>query len=162
MLSNLRADGSLWPHKSNHGLFLAGNRGWHTDSSCKRVPAIASILAAHQVPDCGARTESANMGDAWQSLDPKTHALLEDKIAVHSYLYSQGLVGGLSVLRVEEQAALPLVQHSVIRPHPKTGQKSLYIRRHASHIKGENVLKKAALFRTISKRSLPTTSCHST
>ena len=57
---------------------------------------------------------------------------------VHSYLYSQGLVSGLFVLRVEKQATLPPVEHSVIRTHPKTGQKSLYIGRHASHIKGEN------------------------
>ena len=64
MLSNLRADGSLWPHKSNHGLFLAGNRGWHTDSSCKRVPTIGSVLAVHQVPNCGASTESADMDAA--------------------------------------------------------------------------------------------------
>ena len=64
MLSNLRADGSLWPHKSNHGLFLAGDRGWHTGSSCKRVPAIGSVLAVHQVPNCGASTESADMGAA--------------------------------------------------------------------------------------------------
>ena len=103
MLSNLRADGSLWPHKSNHGLFLAGNRGWHTDSSFKRVPAMASILAAHQVPDCGGSTEFADMRAAYQSLDARTKEWLEGKIAVHSYLYSQGLVGGLSVLSEEEQ-----------------------------------------------------------
>ena len=71
MLSNLRADGSLWPHKSNHGLFLAGNRGWHTDSSFKRVPAMASTLAAHQVPDCGGSTEFADMRPAYQSLDAR-------------------------------------------------------------------------------------------
>jgi alpha-ketoglutarate-dependent 2,4-dichlorophenoxyacetate dioxygenase len=40
ILSNVKDDGTLWPHKSEHGLFLKGNRGWHTDSSFKRVPAM--------------------------------------------------------------------------------------------------------------------------
>ena len=146
MLSNLRADGSLWPHESNHGLFLAGNRGCHTDSSFKRVPAMASILAAHQVPDCGGSTEFADMRAAYQPLDARTQKWLEGKIAVHSYLYRQGLVGGLSVLSEEEQAALPPVEHPLIRTHPKTGQKSLYIGRHVSHFKGENVDESWVLF----------------
>ena len=138
ILSNVKHDGTLWLHKSEHGLFLKGNRGWHTDSSFKRVPAMGSLLAAHQVPDAGGGTEFADMRAAYDELTPYMQAWLEDRVAVHSYVYSQGLVGGLTVLSEEEQAALPPVQHPLIRTHPKTGRKNLYIGRHASHILSED------------------------
>ena len=145
MLSNLKADGTLWPHKSDHGRFLAGNRGWHTDSSFKRVPAKASLLTAYQVPDSGGGTEFADMRAAYDDLDEDLRIWLDGKIAVHSYMYSQGKVGGLRVLSEEEQDALPPVEHPIIRIHPKTGRKSLYIGRHASHIKGEDEAESRAL-----------------
>ena len=149
MLSNLKADGTLWPHKSEHGLFLAGNRGWHTDSSFKRVPAMASLLAAHQVPDSGGGTEFADMRAAYDDLDHDMRDWLEDRTAVHSYLYSQGLVGGLAVLSEAEQHALPPVEHPLVRVHPKTGRRNLYMGRHASHIKGEDELESRALLQKL-------------
>ena len=149
MLSNLKADGSLWPHKSEHGLFLAGNRGWHTDSSFKRVPAMASLLAAHQVPDSGGGTEFADMRAAYDDLEAGMQAWLEDKVAVHSYLYSQGLVGGLAVLTAEEQTALPPVEHAMVRRHPKTGRKNLYMGRHASQIQGRDEGESRALLQEL-------------
>ena len=149
MLSNLRRDGSLWPQESEHGLFLKGNTGWHTDSSFKRVPSMASLLAAHQVPDTGGGTEYADMRAAYDALEPELRDWLQDKVAVHSYMYSQGLVGGLSVLSEAEQAALPPVEHPVIRTHPKTGRKSLYIGRHASHILGQDEAESRALLQKL-------------
>ncbi|MDE0944316.1 MAG: TauD/TfdA family dioxygenase [Alphaproteobacteria bacterium] len=148
-LSNVKEDGTLWPHKSEHGLYLEGNRGWHTDSSFKPVPAMASLLAAHQVPDTGGGTEFADMRSAYDALAGEMQDYLEDKIAVHSYLYSQGLVGGLSVLDEAEQDALPPVEHAVVRTHPRTGRKSLYLGRHASHIKGEDKLESRALLQKL-------------
>jgi alpha-ketoglutarate-dependent 2,4-dichlorophenoxyacetate dioxygenase len=149
LLSNLKSDGTLHPHESEHGLFLKGNRAWHTDSSFKRVPAMASILSARQVPDTGGGTEFADMRAAYDELGPKMQALLADKAAVHSYIYSQGLVGGLSVLSEEEQAALPPVEHPVIRVHPRTGRKNLYIGRHASHILDEGMEESRALLQQL-------------
>jgi len=145
LLSNVKPDGSLWAHQSEHGLFLEGNRGWHTDSSFKRIPSMASLLSAKRVPDSGGGTEFADMRAAYDALDADLQAWLEDKVAVHNYLYSQGKVGGLSVMTEEEQAALPPVEHPIIRTHPATGRKSLYIGRHASHILGEDVAQSRAL-----------------
>jgi alpha-ketoglutarate-dependent 2,4-dichlorophenoxyacetate dioxygenase len=149
MLSNVKRDGSLWPHESEHGLFLKGNTGWHTDSSFKRVPSMASLLSAHRVPESGGGTEFADMRAAYDALEPDMQAHLEGKVAVHSYMYSQGLVGGLSVLNEAEQAALPPVEHPIIRRHPKTGRKSLYIGRHASHILGEDEGESRALLQNL-------------
>ena len=149
LLSNLKADGGLWDHKSEQGLFLEGNRGWHTDSSFKRVPALASLLSARRVPTSGGGTEFADMRAAYDALDAGMQAWLADKSAVHSYIYSQGLVGGLSVLSEEEQAALPPVEHPIVRSHPVTGRRNLYIGRHASHIVGEDEGESRALLQKL-------------
>ena len=139
VLSNVKEDGSLWKPESSHGLFLKGNSYWHTDSSFKRVPAMASLLRACQVPSEGGETEFADMRAAYDELDGELRDRLDDKIAVHSYGYSQSQVGGMKALSEDEWNAVPPVEHPVIRTHPATARKNLYIGRHASHIKGEDV-----------------------
>ena len=148
-LSNVRDDGSLIPPDGSRALFLKGNSYWHTDSSFKRAPAKASLLSARQVPTEGGETEFADMRAAWDRLDHETRALLEGKTALHSYRYSQGKVGGLDVLSEADLDRLPPVEHPVVRVHPETGRKSLYIGRHASHIVGEDVAASRELLETL-------------
>ena len=138
-LSNVHKDGSLIEPDGSRALFLKGNSYWHTDSSFKRVPAKASLLSARRVPAEGGETEFADMRAAWDRLDPETRARLDGKAALHSYRYSQGKVGGLDVLSDTELDDLPPVEHPVVRTHPETGRRNLYIGRHASHIVGEDV-----------------------
>ena len=137
-LSNVRPDGSLIEPEGSQALYLKGNSYWHTDSSFKRVPAKASLLSAQQVPSEGGETEFADMRAAWDRLDPGMQARLEGKAAVHSYHYSQGRVGGMDVMSKSDLDNLPPVEHPVVRTHPETGRKSLYIGRHASHIVDED------------------------
>ena len=148
-LSNVREDGSLIEPDGSRALYLKGNSYWHTDSSFKRVPAKASLLSARQVPTEGGETEFADMRAAWDRLDPETQARLDGNVAVHSYRYSQGKVGGLDTLSGAELSNLPPVEHSVVRTHPETGRKSLYIGRHASHILGEAVEESRELLQTL-------------
>ena len=148
-LSNVRDDGSLIPPDGSRALFLKGNSYWHTDSSFKRVPAKASLLSARQVPTEGGETEFADMRAAWERLDPRMQARLEGKAALHSYRYSQGKVGGLDVLSEADLDNLPPVEHPVVRTHPETGRKSLYIGRHASHVVGEDVAASRELLETL-------------
>lgn len=149
ILSNVRADGSLIEPDGGDALFLKGNSYWHTDSSFKRVPAKASLLCAKQVPDAGGETEFADMRAAWDRLDPGTKSRLEGKVAVHSFRYSQGKVGGLDTMSESDLDDLPPVEHPVVRTHPETGRKSLYIGRHASHIVGEDVAESRELLETL-------------
>ena len=137
-LSNVKKDGSLWEAKSDTGRLLQGNNYWHTDSSYKRIPAKASLLAAKIVPKTGGETAFADMRAAYDALDPAMQAWLADKSAVHSYAYSQGKVGGTGAITEDEWDALPPVEQPVIRTHPATGRRNLYIGRHASHIVGED------------------------
>lgn len=145
-LTNERKDGGLVARNSKRDLLLKGNSYWHTDSSFKRVPSKASLLAARAVPETGGETEWADMRAAYDALDADMQVWLEDKVAVHSFAYSQGLVGAAEEAR---ESILPPVEHPVIREHPATGRKVLYIGRHASHIVGEDVEESRALLRTL-------------
>lgn len=135
-LSSLGRDGKTMKRDSTHHLFLKGNTYWHTDSSYKPVPAKASCLRAAVVPDEGGETSWADMRAAFDDLDDELRAVVESGVAVHSYWYSQSLVGGTNALSEAEWAALPPVSHPMLATHPVTGRKNIYLGRHASHIEG--------------------------
>ena len=137
-LSNVKKDGTLWGADSDTGRLLKGNNFWHTDSSYKRIPAKASLLTAKIVPRTGGETAFADMRAAYDALDAAMRDWLADKIAVHSYAYSQGKVGGMGGITQDEWDDLPPVEQPMIRTHPATGRRNLYIGRHASHIVGED------------------------
>lgn len=137
-LSNIDEDGELLDTNDARTQILIGNREWHTDSSFKVVPAMASALSARQVPPAGGETEYADMRAAYDALPDTLKAEISDLEAEHSYHYSQGKFG-LDAMTDEEQDALPPVVHSMVRTHPVTGRKALYIGRHASHILGRPV-----------------------
>ena len=149
ILSNVRRDGTLIEPDGSDALFLKGNSYWHTDSSFKRVPAKASLLCAKQVPGEGGETEFADMRAAWDRLDSGMRSRLDGKVAVHSFRYSQGKVGGLDTMSETDLDNLPPVEHPVVRTHPETGRRSLYIGRHASHILGEDEAASRELLETL-------------
>ena len=152
-LSNVRKDGSLIEADGSQALYLKGNSYWHTDSSFKRIPAKASLLSAQQVPNEGGETEFADMRAAWDRLDSDLKSRLEGKVAVHSYHYSQGRVGGLDVMSETDLDNLPPVEHPIVKSHPETGRKSLFIGRHASHIVGEDVAASRELLESLCDES---------
>lgn len=136
LLSNVTKDDRVAGPEETIGLYLKGNRAWHTDSSFKKVGAMASILRALEVPSTGGDTEFADMRAAFEALDEAEQTALSTLEAVHSYAYSQGLVGGTDLLDSKEWDDLPPVTHPLVRTHPKTGRKNLYIGRHISHVVG--------------------------
>ena len=137
-LSNVGKDGCVVDVENLQARFQRGNRDWHSDSSYKRVGAKASILAAHVVPAEGGETEWADMRAAWDALAPALQDWLTDKRAVHSYRFSHAWHGGLELLNERELRDLPPVEHPLLRTHPATDRKSLFVGRHASHIVGED------------------------
>ena len=143
--SNVRPDGSIDRPGGFYEIYNRGNLLWHTDSSYKRVPAKASILRAVRTTTQGGETEFADMRAAYEALDDERRSWLDAKLAVHDWTYSQGQIGGLEIMTDAEKAAIPAVRHPVVRIHPDTGRKALYIGRHASHIVGEDVKSSRAL-----------------
>ena len=148
-LSNVDKDGCVVDAEKLQARFQRGNRDWHSDSSYKRVGAKASILAAHVVPDEGGETEWADMCAAWDALAPAMQDWLADKRAVHSYRFSHAWHGGLELLNEQELLDLPPVEHPLMRVHPATRRKSLFVGRHASHIVGEDEPSSRALLREL-------------
>jgi alpha-ketoglutarate-dependent 2,4-dichlorophenoxyacetate dioxygenase len=116
-------------------VYNAGNRMWHSDSSFKRVPALASMLHAREVPGSGGETEYADLRAAWDALPPWRRQGLEELVAVHDFVYSRGLIG-YDGFTEAERAMVPPVQQALVRTHPATGRKALYVGSHASHVVG--------------------------
>ena len=148
-LSNVDKEGAVVPPQELQARFQRGNQEWHSDSSYKRIGAKASILAAHVTPADGGETEWADMRAAWDALDAATQAWLADKVAMHSYRFSHAWHGGLDLLSRTDLEDLPPVPHPLLRIHPATGRKSLFVGRHASHIIGEPVQTSRRLLRDL-------------
>lgn len=134
-VSNLDQDNKPFAREDRRRLFAIGNRLWHSDSSFKVVPAKYSLLHARSVPAKGGNTEFAYMPAAYDALDAETKAEIEDLICEHSQIYSRRLIG-FTEFTEEERARFKPVRQSLVRRHPITGRKSLYLSSHAGSIVG--------------------------
>jgi len=132
-VSNLGRDGAPMPRDSRQRLFNLGNMLWHSDSSFRPIPAKFSLLSARVVNPTGGNTEFADMRAAWDELDAATKALVEGLICEHSLMYSRGSLGMLDYSE-EEQAMFRPVRQRLVRTHPASGRKSLYLSSHAGGI----------------------------
>src|SRR6266511_301096 len=145
-ISNVDERDRVFDPDDERAIYNAGNRLWHSDSSFKRVPAMASLLSGREVPSEGGETEYADLRGAWDALPPERKHGLESLVAEHSFVYSRGLIG-YDQFTDAERAAVPPVQQAVVRTHPATGRKSLFVGSHASHIIGRPVEAGRALLR---------------
>src|SRR2546422_2067969 len=134
-VSNLGRDGQPLPRDSRARLFNLGNMLWHSDSSFRAVPAKYSLLSARVVNPTGGNTEFADMRAAYDALDAGTKAQIEDFVCEHSLMYSRGALGMLDYSE-EERAMFRPVRQRLVRTHPVTGRKSLYLSSHAGGIVG--------------------------
>ena len=156
-ISNVDVDGKVLKKGSDDEIFLKGNSVWHTDSSFKVVPALGSALSAREVPPVGGETEFADMRAAYDALDDGKKQLIQDLTSVHSFIYSQrqmnsdGRYNLTAVMSDEELEALPPVQHPMIRVHPESGRKAIYVGRHASHIVGLPIEEGRALIKELNE-----------
>jgi alpha-ketoglutarate-dependent 2,4-dichlorophenoxyacetate dioxygenase len=134
-ISNLDEQNRVLGVDDRRRMFALGNQLWHTDSSFKRIPAKYSMLHAHSVTPEGGETQLTDMRAAYEALPPKMKARLEGLVAEHSIFHSRAKLG-FTDFSAEERAALPPAHHPVVRVHPGSGRKSLYLASHASHIVG--------------------------
>ena len=134
-VSNLDKDGNVFKRDSRTWQFAIGNRLWHSDSSFKKTPAKYSLLHARAVPSKGGDTEFADMRAAWDSFDQETKDICEPLICEHSQLYSRGRLGFEDFSDEERERFKPVLQ-KLVRVHPVTGRKSIYLSSHAGRIIG--------------------------
>jgi len=137
-VSNLDRDERPFDINDRRRLFAIGNRLWHSDSSFKVIPAKYSILHAISIPSAGGNTEFAHMPSAYDALDEEIKDEIDDLICEHSQIFSRQQVG-FTELTQEEIERFEPVRQRLIRRHPKTGRKSLYLSSHAGRIDGLSV-----------------------
>lgn len=136
-ISNLRPDGSVRNAADPVLGILRGNEGWHTDSSYMPLAAKASILSAEVPTARDGETEWADMRAAYDALDPDARGRIESLAAYHSIVYSQAKIGerASSALAYGSEGHAPPLR-PLVKRHPITGRRSLFIGRHAYGIPG--------------------------
>ncbi|MGC1410867.1 MAG: TauD/TfdA family dioxygenase [Acetobacteraceae bacterium] len=136
--SNLDKDGRIMSAEDRVWFFKLGDRLWHSDSSFRPVPAKYSLLSGRVLPSWGANTEFADMRAPYDALDARTKAEVEDLVCLHSLIYSRQAIG-FTELTEEEIAGFTPVRQRLVRTHPVTGRKSLFLSSHAGAIEGWTV-----------------------
>jgi alpha-ketoglutarate-dependent 2,4-dichlorophenoxyacetate dioxygenase len=151
-VSNLGKDGRPLDRDSRERAFNLGNMLWHSDSSFRPIPAKYSLLSARVVNPVGGNTEFADMRAAYDALDAATKTLVEDLVCEHSLMYSRGSLGMLDYSD-EERAMFRPVRQRLVRTHPVTGRKSLYLSSHAGAIVGLPVAEARILLRDLNEHA---------
>jgi len=136
--SNLDRAGNIMPADDRVWFFKLADRLWHSDSSFRPVPAKYSLLSGRILPSWGGNTEFADMRAAWDALDGHSKAEVEDLVCEHSLMYSRAAIG-FTELSEAELAAFRPVRQRLVRAHPVTGRKSLFLSAHAGGIVGWTV-----------------------
>ena len=147
-ISNLDANNNVLARENRRLLFSLGTRLWHSDSSFKIVPAKYSLLSARIIPSKGGNTEFADMRAAYDALDDETKAECEGLVCEHSQLFSRAQIG-FGDFTDEERRQFAPVKQRLIRRHPSTGRKSLYLASHAGTIVGWPIPEARAFLRDL-------------
>jgi alpha-ketoglutarate-dependent 2,4-dichlorophenoxyacetate dioxygenase len=151
-VSNLDQHNKTFARDDRRRLFGIGNRLWHSDSSFKAVPAKYSLLHARSIPSKGGNTEFAYMVAAYDALDAETKAEVEGLICEHSQIFSRQQLGFTDFTDEERERFKP-VRQSLVRTHPVTGRKSLYLSSHAGSILGWPVPEARAFLRDLTEHA---------
>jgi len=151
-VSNLGQDHKPLARDDRKRMFNLGNRLWHSDSSYRAIPAKYSLLSGRIVVTEGGNTEFADMRAAYDALDKKTKAEIEDLVCEHSLMYSRGALG-FTELTDEERAMFKPVRQRLVRTHPVTGRKSLYLSSHIGGIIGWPVPEARAFIRDLTEHA---------
>lgn len=139
LVSNLGPDGTPTKTPRTHGNFF-----WHTDKSYHDIPSLSTILHAITVPPEGGGTQFANMHLAYETLPDAMKEKIAGLRAVHSWEASRDNTFNKPATE-ESKKERPPVVHPMVRTHPDTGRKLLYIGTHTSHIDGMPVAEGRAL-----------------
>jgi alpha-ketoglutarate-dependent taurine dioxygenase len=125
-VTNLDPDGN-----PTDALDTRGNYFWHTDKSYHAVPSLMTMLHAVELPPVGGDTQFANMILAYRALPQAMKDRLAGLRAIHSWEASR-LASGSRPASEAEKRERPPVSHPIVRTHPETGDKALYIGNHAA------------------------------
>src|SRR5947207_10628471 len=130
-LSNLDENGSPNGRHPDKGTLA-----WHTDGSWQRVTGQATIIYGEVMPESGGETHFCDMYGAYERLDASWKARIAGLRAVHNLDFSRNRRHGEEPMTEAQRLARPPVDHPIVRTHPETGCKCLYLGDHAEYIVG--------------------------
>jgi taurine dioxygenase len=130
-LSNLDADGRPSGKHPDRGTLA-----WHTDGSWQRVTGQATMLYAERLPSSGGDTSFADMYSAYAALGPAEQMRLAGMRAIHNLDFSRNRRHGEEPMTEAQRNAVPPVDHPIVRTHPETGRKCLFLGDHAESVQG--------------------------
>ncbi len=142
-ISNLDASGKVADRRHKMALMNVGNAYWHTDSSYEHHPFRYSILAAVTAVSWGGETQFADLRAAYDALDERTRALIADRQATfwsHNTRHQLGIEDSAA-----EMSAYPPVRWPMVRTHPGSGRKVLWVDSKVTEISGMSVPEGRAL-----------------
>ena len=125
-VANVDEAGKLLPPKNPTMAQLLTTLHWHTDSSFRRVPSMGSILHGVEVTQQGGETCFTNMYAVYEALPERLKQRVQNRRARHDFGHL-GRLAAIKPLSEEERQAMPPVWQPMVRRHPVTGRKSLYI-----------------------------------
>lgn len=113
-----------------------GTLAWHTDGSWRRRSGQATIIYGEVMPETGGETHFCDMYGAYERLDQRLKARIANLRAVHNLDFSRNRRHGEDPMTDEQRTATPPVDHPIVRTHPETGRKCLFLGDHAEYILG--------------------------
>jgi len=131
MLSNLDQDGNPSGKHPDKGTLY-----WHTDGSWRERTGQATMMYSEIVPPVGGETEFADMYSAYDSLPAVMKAKVEGRRAVHNLDFSRTRRHGEDLLTDKQKSEVPPIAHPIVRTHPETGRKAIFLGDHAEYIEG--------------------------
>ena len=146
-LSNLDAEGRPSGKHPDRGTLA-----WHTDGSWRRVTGQATMLYAEQMPRSGGGTWFADMYAAYDALDPVERARLAGLRAIHNLNFSRNRRHGEEPMTEAQRQAVPPVAHPIIRIHPETGRKCVFLGDHAETVEGMDYAEGRAVIDALNER----------
>jgi alpha-ketoglutarate-dependent 2,4-dichlorophenoxyacetate dioxygenase len=159
-ISNLDQENKILQRDDRRRMFNLGNLLWHSDSSFKATPAKYSLLSARVVPTKGGDTQFADMRAAWDALDGEMQRMVEGMIAHHSLIYSRAILGFTEWTEAERQQFAPVPQR-LVRRHPASGRRSLFLSSHIGVIEGMPIPEARALLRDLMEHATQPCFVHS-
>ena len=142
-VSNVSIDGSVADRRHKQAMMNVGNQFWHTDSSYEHHPFRYSILAAQCAVSWGGDTEFADLRAAYDTLDARTRDIVAGRTGVFFSHNTRQWLGMED--SAEDMAAYPPVRWPLVRTHPSSGRKLLWVDSKVREISGLSVPEGRAL-----------------
>ena len=133
-ISNVTPEGGLYDRAHTATISNLANQLWHSDSSFQNPAAKFSMLSAVVVPKEGGQTEFADLRAAYDSLPADTKKMIENLSAEHYAWHSRAWLG--DAITEEQARVFPPVQWPLVRTHPGSGRKLLFVGIHCTKVLG--------------------------